>query len=151
MTASWLKQGGFSLIETLVTLVVLAFGLLGLAGLHMVSLKNNQASQMRAQATMYGYDIIDRMRSNCGAAHAGSYNISLSSSIPTGSDMVSGDVAAWRTGLATLLSGTGSVAVDSANRQASIVIQWDESRISGGASTHQVQINGALPPLSSCS
>lgn len=151
MTASWLKQSGFSLIETLVTLVILAFGLLGLAGLHMVSLKNNQASQMRAQATMYGYDIIDRMRSNCGAAHAGSYNISLSSSIPTGSDMVSGDVAAWRNGLATLLSGTGSVAVDSGNRQATIVIQWDESRVSGGVGTHQVQINGALPPLSSCS
>lgn len=148
--ATYMKQGGFSLIETLVTLVILAFGLLGLAGLHTVSIKNNQASQMRAQATMYGYDIIDRMRSNCGVAHAGSYNISLTASTPSGSDMVSGDIAAWRNGLATLLSGTGSIAVDSANRQATIVIQWDESRVSGGATTHQVQISGALPPLTSC-
>ena len=151
MTSTLLRQRGLSLVETMVTLVILAFGLLGLAGLQTVSLKNNQASQMRAQATMYGYDIIDRMRSNCGAAHAGSYNISLSASTPTGSDMVSGDIAAWRNGLAALLSGTGTVAVDSANRQAAIVVQWDESRVSGGSSTHQVQISGALPPLTSCS
>lgn len=151
MTATLLKQGGLSLIETMVTLVILAFGLLGLAGLQTVSLKNNQASQMRAQATMYGYDIIDRMRSNCGAAHAGSYNISLTASTPSGSDIVSGDIKAWRDGLATLLSGTGSIAVDSNNRQAAIVVQWDESRVSGGASAHKVQISGALPPLSSCS
>lgn len=151
MTASLHKQCGISMIETMVTLVILAFGLLGLAGLQTVSLKNNQASQWRAQATMYGYDIIDRMRSNCGAAHAGLYNISLSAAKPSASDMVSGDLAAWRNGLATLLSGTGSVSVDSGNRQATIVIQWDESRVSGGSSTHQVQIGGVLPPLSACS
>lgn len=150
MMAASLKQSGFSMIETLVTLVILAFGLLGLAGLHTVSLKNNQMSQWRAQATMYGYDIIDRMRSNCGSAHAGLYNISLTASTPSASDIVSVDIAAWRNGLATMLSGTGSVSVDSGNRQATIVIQWDESRVSGGSSTHQVQINGALPPLSSC-
>jgi type IV pilus assembly protein PilV len=148
MTTSSQRQSGFSLIETLVTLVILAFGLLGLAGLHSVSLKNNLASQWRAQATIYGYDIIEKMRSNCGAAHAGSYDISLSASTPSGD----GDVATWRKGLAdNLLSGKGSVLVDSGNRQAAVVIQWDESRVSGGSSTHQVQINGVLPPSIECS
>ena len=68
MTSTLLRQRGLSLVETMVTLVILAFGLLGLAGLQTVSLKNNQASQMRAQATMYGYDIIDALELRCRAS-----------------------------------------------------------------------------------
>src|SRR5574343_987513 len=145
------RQQGFSLIETIVTLVILVFGLLGLAGLHSVGLKNNQASQWRAQATMSGYDIIDRMRSNCGAALAGSYDLTLAASAPGGSELPSTDRRTWRNGLSTLLSGTGSVSVNAANRIATVVIQWDESRIQGASSSHQVQITGALPPSIACS
>ena len=58
------KKTGFTLIEVLIAMVVLAVGLLGLAGLQATSLKNNQSAYNRSQATQLAYDIADRMRAN---------------------------------------------------------------------------------------
>ncbi len=59
-----IKKTGFTLIEVLIAMVVLAVGLLGLAGLQASSLKNNQSAYNRSQATQLAYDIADRMRAN---------------------------------------------------------------------------------------
>ncbi|MFL6713216.1 MAG: type IV pilus modification protein PilV, partial [Sulfurifustis sp.] len=64
---------GFTLVEVLVTLVVLSIGLLGLAMLQLESLKHNTDAYFRTQATMLAYEIIDRMRANVDAARGGSY------------------------------------------------------------------------------
>ena len=45
-------------------MLVLALGLLGLAGLQASALKNNQSAYYRSQATQLAYDIADRMRAN---------------------------------------------------------------------------------------
>ncbi|WP_411728115.1 type IV pilus modification protein PilV [Methyloglobulus sp.] len=58
------KTAGFTLIEVLITMVVLAVGLLGLAGLQSASLGNNQKAYNRSQATQLAYDMADRMRAN---------------------------------------------------------------------------------------
>ena len=58
------KNAGFTLIEVLIAMVVLAVGLLGLAGLQVTSLKNNQSAYNRSQATQLAYDLADRMRAN---------------------------------------------------------------------------------------
>ncbi len=58
------KTQGFTLIEVLVAMFVLALGLLGLAGLQAHALKNNQSAYHRSQATQLAYDIADRMRAN---------------------------------------------------------------------------------------
>jgi len=55
---------GFSMIEILVALVILAIGLLGMATLMMNSLQTNQSAAMRSVATQAAYDLIERMRSN---------------------------------------------------------------------------------------
>ena len=55
---------GFTLIEVLIAMLVLAVGLLGLAGLQATSLKNNQSAYNRSQATQLAYDMADRMRAN---------------------------------------------------------------------------------------
>jgi type IV pilus assembly protein PilV len=60
-------QRGFTLIEVLVSIVVLAVGLLGVAGLQMFSLKNTHSAYMRSQATLLAYDIIDSIRANPAA------------------------------------------------------------------------------------
>ena len=53
---------GFTLLEVLITLIVLSVGLLGLAGLQTMSLRNNHDVYLRSQATIQAYDLIDRMR-----------------------------------------------------------------------------------------
>ncbi len=55
---------GFSLIEVLVTLLVLSIGLLGLAGLQGRSLMNTNESFARSTVTNLSNDIINRMTAN---------------------------------------------------------------------------------------
>lgn len=64
-------QRGFTLLEILVAIVVLSIGLLGLAGLQVVSLTNNQTAHYRSIATQQAYDMADRMRANLGTPGGG--------------------------------------------------------------------------------
>ena len=57
-------QSGFTLIEVLVAIIILAIGLLGLANLQIVSLRNNMSAYLRTQAIVLAHDIMERMRSN---------------------------------------------------------------------------------------
>ena len=57
-------QKGFTLLEVLISLVILAVGLLGLAGLQSVSVINNHGALLRSEASLLSYDILDRMRAN---------------------------------------------------------------------------------------
>ena len=56
------RQLGFTLLEALIALLVLAIGLLGLAGLQARGLSYNTDAVVRSQATFRGYDIMERMR-----------------------------------------------------------------------------------------
>ncbi len=62
------KNSGFTLIEVLVAVVIMALGLLGLAALETSALAGNQSAYNRSLATQLAYDIADRMRANAGAA-----------------------------------------------------------------------------------
>jgi len=64
------KQIGFTLIEVLVALIVVAIGLLGLAALQTVGLRNNHSTNLTSQAIWLANDITDRIRSN----PSGDYN-----------------------------------------------------------------------------
>ena len=57
-------QAGFTLLEVLVALVILAVGLLGLAGMQMSGLKNTNDSRYRTTAATLARDIADRMHAN---------------------------------------------------------------------------------------
>jgi type IV pilus assembly protein PilV len=68
---------GFTLIETLVAVLVLSIGLLGIAALQLTSLQSNSTATQRSQATFLAYDIVDRMRANRRSAEAGDYTITF--------------------------------------------------------------------------
>lgn len=69
------SAGGFGLIEVLVALVILAVGLLGIAGLLITEMKANSSAYVRQQAVQSAYDILDSMRANQAQAVAGAYNM----------------------------------------------------------------------------
>lgn len=56
------RQGGVSLIETLVTLLVLSVGLIGLASLQTRTLQFNQDAQLRSLANVLLDDMAERCR-----------------------------------------------------------------------------------------
>lgn len=57
-------QRGLTLIEVLVTVVVLSVGLLGVAAIQSFSLQSNQAAYERTQATNLAYEFADFLRVN---------------------------------------------------------------------------------------
>lgn len=57
-------QGGFSLIEVLVAVLVLSLGLLGYAMLQTMTVRFTQSANYRTQATNLTYELIDQMRAN---------------------------------------------------------------------------------------
>ena len=61
-SASSYRQGGFSLLEVLITVLVFSIGLLGLAGLQIIALKSNQNAISRSIASSAAYDMIDLLR-----------------------------------------------------------------------------------------
>lgn len=60
---------GFSLLEVLISLLVLSIGLLGLAGMQMLGLLNSGSASFRGQAVAIANDLAERMRANPGAAN----------------------------------------------------------------------------------
>jgi type IV pilus assembly protein PilV len=57
-------QAGFSMIEVLIALVVLAFGLLGLALMQTLNLRYTQSAQQRTLAVNLASELLDTMRAN---------------------------------------------------------------------------------------
>lgn len=59
-----MHDGGFSMIEVLVTLVILLVGLLGLAGLMLQSQRSEMESYQRVQALVLVQDMVGRINGN---------------------------------------------------------------------------------------
>ena len=68
------RQNGVSLLEVMIAMLVLSFGLLGLASLQMATLRNNQSSFDSSRAIMGVYSISDIMRADMSSQ--GSLNMS---------------------------------------------------------------------------
>lgn len=140
-------QQGFTLIEILVAVVVLAIGLLGLAGLQANSLKFNNSAYQRSVASMMAYDMLDRIRANRDGLIAGNYNSHgpgdgnfpadpgcIASGCST-ANIASYDAYQWGQQLGNLLpAGTGEITGNGANSVFTITVMWDDER-TGAAGT----------------
>jgi type IV pilus assembly protein PilV len=123
-------QSGFSLIEVLVTILILAFGLLGVAGLLVKGVSNASSSEAMAKASQLAADMADRIRANPAVA------LSATSEYLTGyGDAIPGnpisiaqqDKRDWMTALAVQLpQGKGRIynTVAGGQRQYNIEIRW---------------------------
>lgn len=137
------RQSGYSLFEVMIAMVLLAVGLVGLAGMQVSGLVNNQGAYHSSQATMLAYDIADRMRANPAGVDAQNYVIAADDADPvipagencegvtcTSSQMATYDLAQWRGAARSLPGGTSSIAriVTGAVVTHTITIYWDEYR-----------------------
>lgn len=59
-----LKSGGFSLIEVLISIFVLAVGVIGVAGMQLTALHTSQQSAFQTVALQLASEMADRMRAN---------------------------------------------------------------------------------------
>lgn len=143
-----MRQKGFTLLEVLVTMVIMAIGLLGLAALMASSLRNNHSAYQRTQAAFLAYDIIDRMRVNrvmaVNTSASINYNVAIGSASGS-ANLALADVNDWKTALAsTLPTGDGSVAVVPATGATTVIVQWNDSRGTGGNNAQQIRVDTQL-------
>ena len=58
------QQNGFTLIEVLVSVFVLALGVIGIAGMQLTAMRNSQQSNYQTVAVQLASELADNMRSN---------------------------------------------------------------------------------------
>jgi len=76
-------HAGFTMMEVLVSIVIITVGLLGIAGLQALSLRSTAGAGLRTIATQLAYDMADRMRSNPEGISVGAYDTTASpTSVP---------------------------------------------------------------------
>jgi type IV pilus assembly protein PilV len=117
-----------TLIEVLVTLVLISVGLLGVAALQLTSLRGNQEAYVRSQASALAGYILDRIRANPQAFRADAYNVALNG-VGTAGTQAWRDLTAWQAEIDRLLPGGGAISGGSIARNGNVVtitIQWSE-------------------------
>ncbi|MEE9344377.1 MAG: type IV pilus modification protein PilV [Methylococcales bacterium] len=112
------SDSGFTMVEFLVSVVILSVGLIGLAGLQLTSLRDNSRAYMRSQASVSASDLADRVRANPAinytAVTATENTGCLSIPGCTANQMAQQDLFEWNAALPTELDGgTGVICIDS--------------------------------------
>lgn len=83
-------SAGFSLVEVLISIVVLSFGMLGMVGLQAAALQANREARMQSTATNLARELAEKMRGNHTVAilttanpYIGNFTSPLTATTPT--------------------------------------------------------------------
>lgn len=128
------RDGGFTLVEVLIALIILSVGMLGIAGLYVHSMQAGRTSMFRHHAVTLAGDVGDRIRANprAGPAYAlaGSDNNCVDGGVDcTPGQMAANDIFLWDQQAAdTLPNGTVTVVFDNAVLPPTyqITVAWTE-------------------------
>jgi len=111
------RTRGFTLLEVLIALLIFSIGLLGMAGLLILSVKANHSAYLRTQATFLAQSMADRMRANMPRVwhddYSTTYPASATDPCASGAacsrqDMATRDIALWSTQLTDLLPNSSA-------------------------------------------
>jgi len=128
------QQGGFSLIEVLIAILVLGFGLLGFALLQTMNVRYVQSANYRTQATNLSYELLDQIRMNrvAAALYAGTYTASTAKddcTSPTGQNITQ-DVFMkdWRCRMGKALGDNATATVVRNGSEITVNVTWGDER-----------------------
>jgi type IV pilus assembly protein PilV len=132
------RVAGISLVESLIAVLVMALGVLGLASVQARLLAENRTSNQRAIAIGLIDDLANRMLLNRNAALAGNYAVAWSTAVAaqncttgvcTGAQLAQSDMNLWLASVAQSLPGANaSVFVSPTDaRQIGIAVAWSSN------------------------
>lgn len=125
------QQRGVTVIESMIALLVISVGLLGIAALQLTSMKQNNTALQNSKAVWIGYTMADRIRANVGEFenYAGidtdtGYDRDCDANECTSAQMIIADADAWETAVGDLPSGRGLITGDAT--ELVITVMWDD-------------------------
>ncbi len=154
------NQRGITLIEVLVTLVILSIGLLGSLRMQLLSIRSNTDAGLISQATVMTNDFAERIRINRAAGRAGSYadidyaaiscdtlptkpcwdRTSAVATQCTSAEMATTDAWRWVCSIEDQIPGaTTTVAWDGTDY--TITLQWNNIDLNGVSQPKTIAIN----------
>ncbi|WP_242112391.1 type IV pilus modification protein PilV [Luteimonas aquatica] len=142
---------GFSLIEVLIAILVLSFGLLGLAMLQTMSVRFAESANYRTQTTNLAYELLDQIRVNRVnlASYEGTYRATAGGddcAPATGANLTTARyMAAWRCRLGRTLGddATANVAIG-ADDEVTVTINWGDERWNADSGTQSLEATTRL-------
>lgn len=128
------KAGGFTLIEVMIAILVLGFGMLGFALLQTMSVRFVQSANYRTQATNLAYEMLDQIRANrvMMAGYAGNYTGSTSGCSPAGG-AIADYKTAWSCRLGKALGDRATALVTVNGNTVKVDVTWGDDRWVEGA------------------
>ena len=143
-------QGGFSLLEVLIALVIMSVGMLGIAGLYVESMQAGRTSIFRHNAVTLASDVADRIRANpTGGVDyqgaGGNNNCVLGNVNCDPAQMAANDIDLWATQAAAMLpNGQVTITYDDTVTPPTYLIQigWVEAN-ENQSYTIQIPVNAS--------
>ncbi|MCH6484042.1 type IV pilus modification protein PilV [Pseudoxanthomonas sp. LH2527] len=140
------RQRGISLIEVLVSVVVLGIGLLGVAAMQSIALRGGQSSLESSQAVIQTTSILESMRTN--AANAASYNTAdWVCTAGTGGTLAQNDMRDWidslKTTMGTADDDTTCGRISGCPDACVIGVRWNDER-AGGEAERTIETRSAI-------
>jgi len=139
------RISGFSMIEVLIALVVLALGLLGFALLQTLNLRYTQSANHRTQATNLAYDLLDQMRANrlsvaqyATASFAAGSVSGTGCTRPIATVSVAQSVTRWQCQVVEALGNQATATVTYVGGDANVILTWGE-RVVGPDTRFEVE------------
>jgi type IV pilus assembly protein PilV len=139
------SNAGFTLIEVLIALVVLAFGLLGFAMLQTMNVRFVESANYRSQATNLGYEILDQVRANriSASSYVGTYTGTTTGCAEVNSGKLIGVStpetfkSAWQCRAGMALGDGAKAAVSLSGKELTVDVSWGDDRwVQNATDTH---------------
>ena len=132
-------ETGASLLEVLISVLILSIGILGIAALQSVSLRNTASAEARSAAVVQSYAMFDMMRANRPAALAGNYDQGFMCEPPNlGAGRVAEDLDRWIMQLQESLGPSACGRIECGVVECEIGVRWDDSRATAGDDRQEI-------------
>lgn len=144
------RQRGFSMLEILITLVIIAVAMLGTAGMQLNAMRLNKGSQFRTQAIFLASDMAERLEANKSEAILGTYAVATTNVVSTpatncaaaacnAASLAAWDIGQWEQSVSNLLpQASWSIIQDTSGDPSTyrIIVNWidrsDTSTVASG-------------------
>ncbi len=141
------RESGFSMLEILVSMIIIMIGVLGIAGMQLLSINNTEIARYQSLASLLASSMTGQMQSNVAYWGGVSTTITIAGAVITGGPAAGGsclntvctapklayyDLQNWGSAVAsTLPSGTGTItcAPIPAPTVCTVTLSWSEKNV----------------------